>query len=81
MFSGSKRNTNTVLESIKHTDKFFSCNHERWPLCIFDFTYKSILPQFYVYKANSNTYHILDDYFYGKNANCEDSSDGNIQEK
>ena len=43
--------------------EFFKCDHKNWPVCIFDFTYKSILPQYFAFTVKKESYIIIPDYF------------------
>lgn len=85
LFTGTNRTTNTVAESLHNPDLFFNCDPQKWPLCLFDFTYKNILHQFFVYRVNKNTVQILDDYFYGSSMNydcdTEDSTETTVFDK
>ena len=44
----------------------YNCD-PKWPICIFDFTFKNINPKFVVLKVYDNLdKFIKDDYFYGE---------------
>jgi hypothetical protein len=53
-----------VKQSLEQPEQFFRCDHERWPLCIYNFSYKTVLPQYFVFKAKAETYSIIQDHFY-----------------
>lgn len=36
---------------------------KNWPVCLFDFTYKNKVPEFFVFKAERSTYNIFDNHF------------------
>ena len=33
-----------------------------WPVCLFDFTYKNKVPEFFLFRADPSTFTIIDDY-------------------
>jgi hypothetical protein len=33
-----------------------------WPVCLFDFTYKNKIPEYFIYCVDSSSYRIQDDY-------------------
>ena len=45
------------------------CNHS-WPVCLFDFTYKNMISEFFVFKVRK--FEVIEDYF---KDNLGDSSD------
>lgn len=49
-----------VLELLK-------CD-KKWPVCLFDFTYKNKVPEFFVFRVAENNYHVTNNYFYGEMA-------------
>eukprot|EP00347_Sterkiella_histriomuscorum_P014415 403360950 len=67
LFSSDNKFKSTVSESLEVPEKFFHCDHINYPKCIFDFTYNSILPQYFSFKAKESSYKINDKYFYGQN--------------
>jgi hypothetical protein len=44
-----------------------TCDH-KWPVCLFDFTYKNKVPEFFVFKTERSTYKLDFGYFYGDQA-------------
>lgn len=49
-----------MQQSLDSPEEFFKCLPS-WPLCVYDFTYKSIIPEYFVYKTSTIT--VLEDYF------------------
>ena len=43
--------------------KIFNCDHQNWPICLFDFTYKSKIPQYFCYKASKYPINFIENYF------------------
>ncbi len=37
------------------------CN-PRWPVCLFDYTYKNKVPEYFIFRVDPSTYTIIDDY-------------------
>ena len=37
---------------------------KKWPVCLFDFTYKNKVPEFFAFRVTPNSYSVRDDYFY-----------------
>ena len=33
-----------------------------WPVCLFDYTYKNKVPEFFLFRADPSTFSIIDDY-------------------
>lgn len=50
---------NLELHEILKCDK-------SWPVCLFDFTYKNKVPDYFVFRVDKNSYEIKDNYFYSK---------------
>ncbi|CDW73574.1 tbc1 domain family member 2a-like [Stylonychia lemnae] len=42
--------------------KIFNCN-TKWPICLFDFTYKNKIPQFLCFRTSTNPPVIIEEYF------------------
>jgi len=40
----------------------FNCD-TRWPLCLFDFTYKNKIPEFLCFRTSKDPPNFIDDYF------------------
>lgn len=40
------------------------CNH-KWPVCLFDFTYKNKVPEYFSFRVETSRYEIIQDHFYG----------------
>ena len=36
---------------------------QSWPVCLFDFTCKNRVPEFFCYRVEPSSYKIIDDYF------------------
>ena len=44
--------------------EIYNCD-PKWPVCIFDFTFKNINPKYVTFKVHGNlAQHIKEDYFY-----------------
>ncbi len=63
LFSGTNRSSNAIENSLKDPTCFFKCN-QAWPLCVFDFTYKSIIPEYFIYKTCRESFIVRENYFY-----------------
>ncbi len=53
------------MKRLKFLNKFqmMTANDpQKWPMCIFDYTYKHTVPQFFVYRQES--INIIENYFY-----------------
>lgn len=37
---------------------------KKWPVCLFDFTYKNKVPEYFAFRVDSTSYQINKDYFY-----------------
>jgi hypothetical protein len=37
-----------------------------WPVCLFDFTYKNKIPEFFVFRTDSRSIEIKENYFYNE---------------
>eukprot|EP00347_Sterkiella_histriomuscorum_P004415 403360549 len=44
---------------------------KKWPVCLFDFTYKNKVPEYFAFRADSKSYSIQKDYFYGEDTKRE----------
>jgi hypothetical protein len=49
---------------------------KQWPVCLFDFTYKNKVPDYFVYRVEKSSYHIRENYFYS-----EFSENGSVSSK
>ncbi len=63
MMTAGDKLTSIVTQSLQDSPAFFRCDPEKWPMCIFDFTYKHCVPQYFVYRQKS--IEVIDNYFYG----------------
>lgn len=64
MMTSNSKYASIVAQSLADPGKFFSCSYGNWPVCIFDFTFKSVLPEYFVYRLRPGTQVILvEDYF------------------
>lgn len=43
--------------------KIFNCDHNSWPICLYDFTYKNKIPQFNVFKSSHLPIEFIENYF------------------
>jgi hypothetical protein len=66
MMSGSNKLTSVVNQSLNDPKNFFKCDHEKWPICLFDFTYKHVLPSYFCFWPKPGHLTVFDDHFYGK---------------
>eukprot|EP00347_Sterkiella_histriomuscorum_P008165 403346136 len=64
LFVVKDRITSIVDQSIKNPNDFFKCDHETWPICAFDFTYRTILPQYFIFRPDPKTINIIEDFYY-----------------
>ena len=60
--------------------KIFNCDHEHWPLCLFDFTYQHKIPSFLCYRSSYDSPHFIDNYFYSNNLIRISESNNNNEE-
>lgn len=37
---------------------------KKWPVCLFDFTYKNKVPDYFVFRVDKSTYELRENYFY-----------------
>lgn len=62
MMTANDKYTSIVTQSLQDSAEFFKCDPQKWPMCIFDYTYKHTVPQFFVYRQES--INIIENYFY-----------------
>lgn len=53
----------------KEMMQIFNCQHDSWPICLYDFTYKNRIPECLVFRASKNPPRMIYDYFYTKKSN------------
>lgn len=63
MMTSQNKLTSIVNQSTQDPQAFFHCDPERWPICLFDFTYKNVLPQYFLYGPSDFT--LYEGHFYG----------------
>jgi len=44
MMTANDKYTSIVTQSLQDSAEFFKCNPQKWPMCIFDYTYKHTVP-------------------------------------
>ena len=64
MMTSKNKFSSIVTQTLENPERFFCCDYAHWPVCIFDFTFKSILPEYFVYRTRPGVgYTVIDDYF------------------
>jgi hypothetical protein len=64
MMTSNNKYTSIVQQTLADPDKFFACNYGHWPVCIYDFTFKSVLPEYFVYRQRPGyKIDIIENYF------------------
>lgn len=67
MLSSNNRLTSIVTQSLQDPEKFFACDSQNWPVCVYDFTFKSILPEYFVFRRRqSNLLSITHEDYFGQ---------------
>jgi hypothetical protein len=46
---------------------------KNWPVCLFDFTYKNKVPEYFVFRVDSSKYQIMNNHFYADDKNQSNS--------
>lgn len=59
------------INKSEHLDALV-CN-QRWPVCLFDFTYKNRVPDYFAFRVHSSAYNIIPDYFNKNGKSLTDS--------
>lgn len=49
------------------------CCDKRWPVCLFDFSYKNKIPEFFIFRVSQKTVRVFDNYFYGEKRGPDNS--------
>jgi hypothetical protein len=44
MMTAGDKLTSIVTQSLQDSPTFFKCDPDKWPMCVFDFTYKHCVP-------------------------------------
>lgn len=63
MMNSKNKLVSIITQSLADPSAFFHCENSHWPVCLFDFTFKSILPEYLAYRAKPRTYQVIEDYF------------------
>lgn len=43
----------------------FNCQHDYWPICLYNFTYKNRIPEQLVFRSTKSKPNVIFNYFYG----------------
>jgi hypothetical protein len=65
MYTGiAKQMDNNKTFDITKTECIEALNCDQsWPVCLFDFTYKNRVPEYFAFRVDSSSYKIIDNYF------------------
>lgn len=42
--------------------KIFNCDHNSWPICLYDYTYKNRIPQYLCFKSSQYPIELIENY-------------------
>ncbi len=46
--------------------------HKSWPVCLFDYTYKNKVPEYFAIRVKSSSYTVIENYFYAEETSLWD---------
>jgi hypothetical protein len=63
MMIPTNKHASTVSQSLQDPQQFFRCDYDHWPVCIFDFSFKGVLPDYFAFRSKAPL-KIVCQYFY-----------------